>query len=91
MRFNRETITEESAFCKGILNFLKKNKKRLQSFKNVVYLHPQLRDNRLLWSVRLGVRTHGFHPCNTGSIPVRTTKVLNKNDKTELWQITSQH
>ena len=28
MRFNRETITEESAFCKGILNFLKKNNKQ---------------------------------------------------------------
>ncbi len=26
------------------------------------------------WSVRLGVRTPGFHPGNTGSIPVRTTK-----------------
>ena len=27
-------------------------------------------------SVRLGVRTQGFHPCNRGSIPLRTT---NKN------------
>ena len=25
------------------------------------------------WSVRLGVRTQGFHPCNRGSIPLRTT------------------
>ncbi len=26
------------------------------------------------WSVRLGVRTPGFHPGNRGSIPLRTTK-----------------
>ena len=25
------------------------------------------------WSVRLGVRTPGFHPGNRGSIPLRTT------------------
>ena len=28
------------------------------------------------WSVRLTVRTPGFHPGNTGSIPVRSTKPL---------------
>ena len=49
--------------------------------KNGVYLHPQLEIIRLLWSVRLGVRTHGFHPCNTGSIPVRTTKFSLKTNK----------
>ena len=27
----------------------------------------------MLWSVRLGVRTPGFHPGNRGSIPLRTT------------------
>ena len=27
------------------------------------------------WSVRLGVRTPDFHSGNTGSIPVRTTKI----------------
>ena len=35
-------------------------------------MHPQS-EKRLFWSVRLGVRTPGFHPGNTGSIPVRTT------------------
>ena len=49
--------------------------------KNGVYLHPQLEIIWLLWSVRLGVRTHGFHPCNTGSIPVRTTSFNIKNEK----------
>ena len=29
--------------------------------------------NKANWSVRLGVRTQGFHPCNRGSIPLRTT------------------
>ena len=27
-----------------------------------------------LWSVHLGVRIQGFHPCHTGSNPVPTTK-----------------
>ncbi len=28
---------------------------------------------KFIWSVRLGVRTPGFHPGNRGSIPLRTT------------------
>src|SRR5210317_2035103 len=35
----------------------------------ILYLHLQK-----IWSVRLGVRTPGFHPGNRGSIPLRTTK-----------------
>ncbi len=36
-------------------------------------------------SVRLGVRTPGFHPGNRGSIPLRTTKlVVNKFCKTKI-------
>ena len=27
-----------------------------------------------LWSVHLGVRIQGFHPCHTGSNPVPTTE-----------------
>ena len=30
----------------------------------------------LIRSVRLGVRTSGFHPGNRGSIPLRTAKIL---------------
>ena len=36
------------------------------------YLCSRLRKTKQR-SVRLGVRTHGFHPCNRGSIPLRTT------------------
>ena len=54
-------------------------------------MHPQSKDYLnfvCIWSVRLGVRTPGFHPGNTGSIPVRTTKVLNK---TRIKEIMANH
>ena len=35
-----------------------------------------LRGPAKFWSVRLGVRTPGFHPGNRGSIPLRTTIYL---------------
>ena len=42
------------------------------------------------WSVRLGVRTSGFHPENRGSIPLRTTKnILMANHKSTKKRIRS--
>ena len=37
--------------------------------KIVLFLHPQCKTR----PVRLSVRTHGFHPCKSGSIPLRAT------------------
>ena len=34
---------------------------------------------QMLWSVRLSVRTPGFHPGKRGSIPLRTTMFLLKH------------
>ena len=35
-----------------------------------------------MWRVRLGVRTRGSQPCNTGSIPVPATIICNSQDLT---------
>ncbi len=48
-------------------------------FKKVLYIC----NHKTRRSVRLGVRTPGFHPGNRGSIPLRTTK-LNKSKKKKM-------
>ena len=55
----------------------------MQIEKNVLHLHSQLRI-KIQWSIRLGVRTPGFHPGNRGSNPLWTTN-FEKNFKQ--WQI----
>ena len=54
--------------------FLQKHIKHKK--KNSFYICTRNQKKRLFWSVRLGVRTPGFHPGNTGSIPVRTTSLI---------------
>jgi small subunit ribosomal protein S20 len=50
-------------------------------------LHPRF--TQLYWSVRLGVRTPGFHPGNRGSIPLRATRfiIIMANHKSALKRI----
>ena len=51
--------------------------------RKVIYLPPlwkQSLQKNVKWPVRLGVRTPGFHPGNTGSNPVRAAKTLLLND-----------
>ena len=51
----------------------KEKEKNRRHFKNICIFADALEKQ---WSVRLGVRTPGFHPGNRGSIPLRTTKNL---------------
>ena len=44
------------------------------TLKNILPLQSNP-ENGFEWSVRLGVRTPGFHPGNRGSIPLRTTVI----------------
>jgi hypothetical protein len=53
--------------------------------KNIIIFAIQIRTR----SVRLGVRTPGFHPGNRGSIPLRTAKIFFNKQKAE-WQIIHQ-
>ena len=61
-----------------ITSVIEKNQKFLKNiWTNKInnYLCTSIFDNRVLQntrSVRLGVRTPGFHPGNRGSIPLRT-------------------
>ena len=60
---------------KNIKIFIEKS---LPFEKTAVYLHPQLRANvhcckDQKWSLRLSVRTPGFHPGKRGSTPLGTT------------------
>ena len=59
--------------------FLKKVLKKIADIKKSSTFATALTEKQCLnkpnWSVRLGVRTQGFHPCNRGSIPLRTTKL----------------
>ena len=41
--------------------------------KPIVFFYTFASPFREQWSVRLGVRTSGFHPGNRGSIPLPTT------------------
>ena len=60
----------------GLEIILKISEKKLRFFfttiarlkKSITFAASKTR-----WSVRLGVRTSGFHPGNRGSIPLRTT------------------
>lgn len=51
----------------------------------------RLLHNIIKWSVRLGVRTPGFHPGNRGSIPLRTTKKLLHTSVQELFLFSATH
>ena|GEM_PF-2941562 len=61
----------------------KNNTNYLQIKKRAVYLQPQLKAvfttlksnvKNISWSIRLSVRTPGFHPGKRGSTPLWTTK-----------------
>ena len=67
--------------------FKKIKKKFAEIKKSITFAPPSFRLDS--WSVRLGVRTPGFHPGNRGSIPLRTTNIYYTLTK-KLWQTISQ-
>ena len=76
----------KECYLPRLINFKKKLCK-LVHLKIVVFLHSAFKNKR---SVRLGVRTPGFHPGNRGSIPLRTTNLNKKymaNHKSALKRI----
>ena len=68
---NRREISTESIVCQGLLKKLEKSIILICSIENNLYFCIRILIAR---SVRLGVRTPGFHPGNRGSNPLRTTK-----------------
>ena len=55
----------------------------METWKNDLFLQSQIRE-LTSWPVRLGVRTSGFHPGNSGSIPLRATNKFNNLGKEKM-------
>ena len=73
MHSNWQGISGKSVVCESVLKFLKKYCRNLKTLYICIRNREIIYHEDCNWSVRLGVRTPGFHPGNTGSIPVRTT------------------